>query len=176
MKNRMNLSKVLSIAVLGGLLFVGCQPAQSPKISVGKVDTAALLQDDPDYQSLSIRYIKEQTDIRKAFVDKLKAAGDSKDQVAKLQEEYMKAQIEFDEKWKKDTEDFLKSRHESIKATASEIAKRKKIDMVVIDSKKYPTVEWGGVDMTKDMALAMSSEDRPAASPSSSPSPRGDKD
>ncbi len=174
MMNRKYIAKTLALALVSGLLFTGCQSAKGQKISVGKVDTAALLQDDPDYQSMSINYIKEQTDIRKAFVDRLRAAGDDKDKVAKLQEEYMKKQVEFDTKWRTDTEDFLKTRHDAIKATATEIAERKGIDMVVIDSRKYPTVEWGGVDMTKDMALAMSTGSQEVSTPSATP--KGDSD
>ena len=52
----------------------GCEPQGSGKIAVGKVDTAQLLQDDPDYQSMSVAYLREQTDLGKEYVDKMKAA------------------------------------------------------------------------------------------------------
>ena len=60
----------------------------------------------------------------------------------------------------------------NIKITAADIAKRKKIDMVIIDSEMYPTVEWGGVDMTKDMALAISTS---SDKPSEGATPSGDE-
>ena len=169
---RHTFAKLASIALVGGLLLTGCQPGNQ-KISVGKVDTAELLKDDPSYQSLSIDYQKNQIDIRKEFVEKVQAAGEDRARLAALREEYMTRQKAFDDEWKTKTEDFLKAREESLHSTAEEIAKRKKIDMVVIDSEMYPTVEWGGVDMTKDMSLALSSGG--GAKPSSTSTPDGDK-
>jgi len=154
----------LVAVALGSLLLTGCQPAKT-KIAVGKVDTAELLKDDPDYQSLSIDYLKEQTDARKEIVKKLEAAQGNEAKMEALQKEWMEKQQSFNKKWETKTVDFLKSRHESIRDTAAKIAERKNIDMVIVDSAEYPTVEWGGVDMTKDMALALSenSSDKPAS-------------
>lgn len=154
-------AKFAGLALVSGLLLVGCQPAEQ-RIAVGKVDTAELLKDDPSYQSLSIDYQKSQIDIRKEFVEKVQAAGKDKEKMTALRSQYLERQKTFDDQWKQKTEDFLKARQESLQATAEDIAKRKNIDMVVIDSEMYPTVEWGGVDMTKDMALALSTSDKPA--------------
>lgn len=155
----------LAVALGCTLFLTGCQPEATGRIAVGKVDTAQLLQDDPDYQSMSVEYLREQTDVRKEYVDQMKAAGKDEGKIKALQEKYGKMSDEFDQKWKKRTEEFLNTRHDSIQATAADIAKRKNIDIVIIDSAMYPTVEWGGVDMTKDMALAMSdgSQVQPAA-------------
>ena len=169
---RQTFAKLAGVALVSGLLLTGCQPANQ-KISVGKVDTAELLKDDPNYQSLSIDYQKNQIDIRKEFVEKVQAAGENRDKLTALREEYLGRQKKFDEEWKTKTEDFLKARQESLHSTAEEIAKRKNIDMVVIDSEMYPTVEWGGVDMTKDMSLALSTGG--GAKPSSTSTPAGDK-
>lgn len=161
-------------AMLGlTLILSGCEPEGTGKIAVGKVDTAQLLQDDPDYQSMSVEYLRDQTDMRKEYVDQMKAAGNDETKVKELQEKYQKLSQEFDLKWKAKTEEFLKTRHDSIQATASEIAKRKNIDIVIIDSAMYPTVEWGGVDMTKDMALAMS--DGSQHQPKATGTPSGDE-
>lgn len=159
----------LALALLSGLLAAGCEPSDSKAIMVGKVDTAALLQEDPDYQSMSIEYIKQQTDIRRSLVEKMRDAGEDKKKIQALQEEYMKKQEAFDAEWKTKTEKFLEKRHDTIRETAASIAKRKKIDLVLIDSQMYPTVEYGGADMTKDMALAMSSGSQSAPAPSASP-------
>ena len=95
--------KIATIAVgLGlaaALVLPGCQPA-STKIAVGKVDTALLLKDDPDYQSLSIEYLKESTDVRKSFVDRMKKANNDKEKLKKIQGDYIKKQQEFEKKWK----------------------------------------------------------------------------
>lgn len=171
----MKISRALKALVVAGLLstvlVTGCETG-SGKMTVGKVDTATLLQDDPDYQSMSITYSREQIDIKKDFVERLKAVQGNEDKVKKLQQEYMKVQQEFEDKWKTKTNEFLATRHSSIQSTAESIAKRKKIDIVLIDSKMYPTVEWGGVDMTKDMALAMS---QGSQAPKSTATPAGDK-
>lgn len=151
---RRTMTSILLALAAAGALF-GCQPAQQ-RINVGKVDTALLLADDPDYQSMSVDYLREQTDLRQKFVEKLKQAGRDESKLRSLQEEQLKVQQEFNGKWQKKTDDFIKTRNDSIRATAEEIAKQKNLDLVIIDSEKYPTVEWGGVDMTKDMALAMS--------------------
>ena len=159
---------------LGCTLFLSaCEPQGEGRLAVGKVDTATLLQEDPDYQSMSVEYLRDQTDMRKAFVEEMKAAGQDETKTKALQEKYSKTSQEFDAKWKKKTEDFLKTRHDSIQAIAGDIAKRKNIDIVLIDSKMYPTVEWGGVDMTKDMALAMS--DGSQHQPKATSTPSGDE-
>lgn len=150
------------LGLMSALFLNGCESTQA-KMSVGKVDTAVLLQDDPEYQNMSISFMKERTDLRQSSVKKMEAAKGDEAKVKALQSELRTTIEEFDGKWQKKTEDFLRTRHESIQATAEGIAKRKKIDIVVIDSKEYPTVEWGGVDMTKDMQLAMSSEAAPDA-------------
>ncbi|MFA5508667.1 MAG: hypothetical protein WC314_10765 [Vulcanimicrobiota bacterium] len=161
-------------ALLGCTLFLtACEPQGEARIAVGKVDTAQLLQDDPDYQSMSVEYLREQTDLRKEFVDQMRAADNDEQKIKAIQEKYGKISEEFDKRWKQKTEDFLKTRHDSIEATAADIAKRKNIDIVLIDSKMYPTVEWGGVDMTKDMALAMS--DGSQHQPEATASPAGDE-
>ena len=163
----------LSVALGCALFLTGCQPEGNGKIAVGKVDTAQLLQDDPDYQSMSVTYLREQTDVRKEYVDQMKAAGKDEAKIKALQDKYGKVSDEFDLKWKKKTEEFLNTRHDSIQATAADIAKRKNIDIVIIDSAMYPTVEWGGVDMTKDMALAMS--DGSQQQPKATGTPNGDE-
>lgn len=171
MKNNLFLTTVAGFGLVTVLALSGCETAKST-ISVGKVDTAVLLQDDPDYQNLSLDYTKEQVSIKREFTEKLKATNKDKAKVDQLRKEYLTTQQSFNEKWQNKTEDFLKARHASIQDVASEIAKRKNIDLIIIDSEQYPTVEYGGVDMTQDLALALSND----AKPSASPSPSGDKE
>lgn len=152
------------------LLLVGCQPSkQHNQLMVGKVDTAILLHDDPDYQSLSIEYLKENTDLRGKFVEKMKNAGEASSARDKVQAEYGAEQKKLDAKWMSKTQEFLESRHTHIRDAAQKIAEQKGIDMVIIDSQAYPTTEWGGVDITKDLSLSMSQEDPDAAASSATP-------
>lgn len=172
MKIRSLTKGCLALALGCSLFLTGCQPANGGKISVGTVDTATLLQDDAEYQSISISYLKEQTDLRGKYIQMLRDAGDSDDAKAKVYKAQQKASVEFNDKWSKTTKDFLESRHSNIAKHAESIAKRKKIDMVIVDSREYTTVEWGGVDMTKDVALLMSQK---GSQPSAGETPEADK-
>lgn len=165
MKTRRILAQVLGLGLLVGLTVIGCEPANNSGLVVGKVDTAVLLQDDPDYQSLSIEYMRENTDMRKKYVDKMKAA-EGQQSKAKIQSEYEGMQKTLDVKWMGKTQGYLESRHSHIRDVAEKISKQKNIDIVVIDSRVYATVEYGGVDITKDMQLALSQEGGIKASPS----------
>ncbi len=150
------------LMVSSAFMFLGCDPQQSKKMAVGRVDTAILLQDDPEYQSLSIEYLKEQTDVRQKFVEKMKAAS-SPQAKEEAQNVYEVSQRELDGRWLEKTQAFLQERHTVIQDTAEAIAKRKSIDMVIVDSSMYPTTEWGGVDITPDLQLEMNQ--RAASSP-----------
>ena len=168
MKIRLRSASVVCSLALA-LILVGCQPSKPRnQLMVGKVDTAVLLHDDPDYQSLSIEYLKENTDLRGKFVEKMRGAGDEPSARNKVQAEYGEEQKKLDVKWMTKTQDFLESRHTHIRDAAQKISEHKGIDIVIIDSKAYPTTEWGGVDITKDLSLSLSQED-PEASSSATP-------
>ncbi len=148
---------------------VGCQPPKGDKLTVGKVDTAELLQDDPDYQSLSIDYVKENTALRDKFIEQMKQAPND-DGKKGVQGKYQEAQKTLDAKWMGKTQKFLETRHTEIRDLAKSVAEAKDIDIVIIDSKVYPTTEWGGVEITRDLQLSMS-QGKPAAT--SSPEKQG---
>ncbi|MCA9797339.1 MAG: OmpH family outer membrane protein [Candidatus Eremiobacteraeota bacterium] len=138
---------------LSVMLLAGCQPAQT-KITVGKIDTATLLQSDPEYQDLATKYLREQTEVKRDFLESLrKAQSDSQKTTAK--NKYGEAQKALDKKWSDKTREFLETRHSAIRGSVEEIAKAKNIDMVLIDSKMYPTVEWGAIDITQDVQLKL---------------------
>ena len=170
MKRQRRIAWTLAALCLSVAL-VGCQPTKNDKLTVGKIDTAELLQDDPDYQSLSIDYVKENTAMRDKFVEQMKGAPDDASKKG-VQEKYQEAQKVLDTKWMGKTQQFLESRHTEIRDIAQTIAKSKDIDIVIIDSKAYPTTEWGGVELTRDLQLALSqSGDKPA--PTSTPENQG---
>lgn len=152
-------------------LLGGCQPSKSAqRLVVGKVDTAELLHDDPQYQSLSIEYMKENTDLRSKFVEKMRAAGEENAARQSVQKSYQDEQKKLDKKWMDKTQSFLESSHSTIRESAQKIAQSKEIDIVIVDSKVYPTTEWGGVDITKDLSLALTqSGGQPATTASPTP-------
>ncbi len=162
-------SRSLGALVLSSLLLVGCQPNGSKSLAIGRVDTAVLLQDDTEYQSLSIEYLREQTDVQQKFVESMKIASNDEAK-QKAHAGYQQMQGELDQRWAARTEEFLSTRHEAISRTAEEIAQRKSIDIVIVDSQMYPTTEWGGVDITPDMQLSLSqtgSKPAPTSEPTS---------
>lgn len=181
MNSGKNTTRRFVSATLGALCVVslaaglsGCEPSKDQtKIVVGKVDTAELLHDDPAYQSLSIEYLKENTDLRSKFVEKMRAAGEDPTGRNSVQSSYQAAQKQLDGKWMNRTQEFLQSRHASIRDSAQKVAETKDIDIVIIDSKSYATTEWGGVDITKDLALSLSQggDEQPAADATATASP-----
>ena len=162
MKKQQIASALIALLLSAGL--VGCQPAKNAQLTVGKVDTAELLQDDPAYKALSLDYVKENTELRSKFETQVKAAADDAGK-QKVQLSYQQSQKELDAKWMGRTQKFLESRHSAIREIAKTIAEAKAIDIVIIDSKVYPTTEWGGVEITRDLQLALSQGggDKPAA-------------
>lgn len=139
---------------MAGLLS-GCEPPKS-KLVVARIDTAVLLQADPEYNSLSVEYLKEQTEIRQRMLEAMKKHQNSSEATKKeVAAKFEGEQKKLNEKWAKKTQDFLDDRHSAIKSNAEEISKAKEIDIVLIDSKFYPTVEWGAVDITQDVQLKM---------------------
>ncbi len=134
------------------LFLVGCETGQ--KITVARIDTAELLQADPEYQGMATDYLKAQTDVKREFIEGLqKAKSAAQKDVAR--ESYRESQQNLDKQWSEKTRDFLETRHSAIKDSVAEICEAKTIDLVLIDSKYYPTVEWGAVDITQDVQLKL---------------------
>jgi len=156
-------------------LLAGCEKAAStgsdkPHLTSGRVDTAVILQADPEYQKTAEAYLKEQMAVKDKFFVKFKAAHDEKDEDKKKEigAAYTDAQQKLDEKWKKKTAEFLQSRHEKLRAAAEQVAKDQKIDLVVVDSKEYPSVEFGATDITQEVMLRMSGTDNKTPGPQES--------
>lgn len=138
------------IVVSLGLLLAGCSPAKSGAggpanpLVTGRVDTAVILQADPDYQKTAEVYLKEQLAIKDKFFEKFRVAHDARDEARKKEigAAYLDAQQTLDARWKKKTAEFLSSRHQKLRAAAEQVARDQKIDLVVVDSKEYPSVEY----------------------------------
>ncbi|MBI3930123.1 MAG: OmpH family outer membrane protein [Armatimonadetes bacterium] len=143
------------LAVVTALFSAGCQ--EERELVVGKVDTAIVFENDPQYSELAVQYLREQTEVKQKFLESLRTAEtDAQKETAK--KGYQDKQTELNGVWAKKTGEFLKTRHEKIQAAAKTIAEDKSIDVVLIDSKFYPTVEWGAVDITPDILLKMQGE------------------
>lgn len=177
MKKSVNIIYKAVLAIGTAALIIGCEPGEADRsLRVGKVDTAILLRDDPKYQNLSIEYMKENMALREKFLGKMKSAGESDSARQEVQKSYSEEQKKLDGKWMKKTQDFLDSTHTNIKDLAKKIAESKDIDIVIVDSKEYPTVEWGGVDITPDLALSKTQSPSSDPSTSQSPTPEAKKE
>lgn len=148
---------------LAFLLLAGCESKPGPSSSAGtpavaknhgglvaaRLDTLPILQSDPDYQKLADQYTRENIELRKRM-DKLVENGQPKEEVG---QEYLKQQQLLNNKWMKATNDFIQTRHGKLREVVQQLASEKGIDLVVIDSKAYPTVEFGAFDITQDVLL-----------------------
>jgi len=133
----------------------GCQeqqPGSSPssKLVTAKLDTLPILQTDPEYQVLAKDYAKENLELSK----RIKAEIDS----GKLAErdapqKYLAAQEKLNKKWMAATNDFIQTRHSKMRDIVKQMCEEKGIDIVLIDSKAYPTVEYGALDITQDVLM-----------------------
>lgn len=147
--------KLWTFLLLGTLALVGCQeqkPGSSPssKLVTAKLDTLPILQSDPEYQILAKDYAKENLELSK----RIKGEIDS----GKLAErdapqKYMVAQEKLNKKWMAATNDFIQTRHGTMRDIVKQMCEEKGIDIVLIDSKAYPTVEYGALDITQDVLM-----------------------
>lgn len=144
----------MGLALVGAGTLAGCEQPGS-KLVVGTVDTAVIIQNDPEYSSQSIDYLREQAQVKQAFIEGIEGAGGDSAKKDAAKKKYQQDQKELDERWAGRTRDFLKARHDAITAAVEEISRAKNIDIVLLDSQFYPTVEWGAVDITQDVQLKM---------------------
>jgi len=160
----MKKSVILMLALAAGLLAGGCEVAKPgggandkpDKLVVGKVDSAIVLQSDPDYMPMAQQYLREQTELRSKTYKQAMKLKNNKPALQELQTQFMKAQKDLTGTWQKKTSDFLTTRNSKMRQMVEDICKDKHIDMVLIDSKEYATVEWGAVDITPDVLLKTS--------------------
>lgn len=123
------------------------------KLVAGRVDTAVILQSDPDYMTMAQDYLREQTDLRAKTAKKAESLKGDQAGMQELQKTYMTSQKELDKKWNGKTQEFLTTRNTKMQSIVQGICKDKGIDIVLIDSKQYATVEFGAVDITQDVLL-----------------------
>ena len=145
-----------SFLPLIGLVMIGCQQPAGPapggesKLITAKLDTLPILQNDPQYQELAKSYTVENIELSKG-IKKLVDEGKLDNRQASL--EYLKQQEALNKKWMKNTNDFIQTRHSKMREAVKQLCEEKGIDMVLIDSKAYRTVEYGAFDITQDILM-----------------------
>lgn len=165
------------VLILLGLALVACQPgapgsssAGKPQpLVAGKLDTLPILQNDPEYQALASQYTRDNIELRKT-IDKLVKDGKLADQQAPG--EYLKRQDELNKKWMKSTNEFVQTRHTKMREAVASICQEKGIDLVVIDSKVYPTVEYGAIDITQEIFTKLYGSPLTGATPKAGGTPK----
>lgn len=134
--------------VAAGLMLAGCQ--QDAPLVTGSVDTTKILRFDSEYQDLAQQYFNERIklagELQKAVGS---TGGEIRDQAT--YDRFVKLERELGDKWLKRTRDFTKTRLEKVQAAAEAVSKEKGLDLVVLDSDEFPTVEYGAVDITGDI-------------------------
>ena len=163
--------------LLLGLSLVACQPGPTGSSSPGKpqalvaakLDTLPILQNDPEYQELASQYTRENIELRKT-IDRLVKEGKLADQQAPG--EYLKRQEKLNSKWMKSTNDFVQTRHTKMRDAVAAICQEKGIDIVVIDSKVYPTVEYGAIDITQEIFTKLYGSPLTGATPKAGGTPK----
>lgn len=164
--------KWLRLLPLLALGLLGCNETpqtsapSSSKIIIAKLDTLPILQQDADYQELAQKYATEQIKLRQSMEKRLADGGIKGDP----REVYLKEQAKLNDKWMKQTNDFIQTRHTKMREVVKALCEEKKIDMVLIDSKAYHTVAYGGFDITQDVLMKIyGSPNGPAATPQGAP-------
>ena len=83
---------------------------------------------------------------------------------------YLAEQAKLNARWMAQTNNFIQGNHTKIREVVKGLCEEKKIDMVLIDSKAYHTVAYGGFDITQDVLMKIyGSPNGPAATPQGAP-------
>lgn len=151
--------KWIPALALVGLLAAGCE-TKSPlsdneakpggKLVAAQLDTLPLLQHDPEYQKLSQSYIQENVELRKKIQHQVDKGEISKEQAMPT---YIKAQKQLNDRWLKQTNNFIEGSHSRIRDAVKQLCEEKGLDIVLIHSRAYPTVAWGALDITQDVGM-----------------------
>jgi len=149
-KMAVRLIAVLAVClVLGGCVSQAQQQEGKPAIRVGIVNLDRVLPELPEYRDYSEKYVKErlqlykdlkpnETDLKGYFTDK------------KRQE--IEGSVK---KWDELKRKFLERTREKVRAAADQVAREKKIDIVIVNAPWYPVSQRMAVDITTDIILAL---------------------
>lgn len=140
--------------------------ASSSKMIIARLDTLPILQQDPAYQELAQKYTAENIKLRQAMEKRLADGAIQGDP----RETYLKEQAKLNDKWMKQTNDFIQTRHSKMREVVKALCEEKKIDMVLIDSREYHTVAYGAFDITQDVLMKIyGNPTGPSATPQGAP-------
>lgn len=139
-----------------------------------RIDTLPILQSDPQYKMMSDSYLQSRLLLRKKLGQQVR---DGKLTDAGAREEFLKQDQVLTNKWTALTDKFIQKNHNQIRTIVKQLAEEKNIDLVIIHSSQYPTVEYGAIDITQDVmmkiygssAVVTATPGQPAANPKGTP-------
>ncbi len=143
----------LGLAVM--LVATGCGGKTGGKLTTGTVDSATLVQNDPEYQKTAADYAKARVDLQTKINKEVKDRGGPSSLSQSDLKRFQQMNVDLDKKWGEKTNTFLKKRFDAIQAAAKAVCDDKGIDLVLVDTPGFPTVEYGAVNITQDVELKL---------------------
>ncbi len=142
---------VFSILLLTGL--VGCTN-RAPHMTVGVVNTARIVQENPKYLDLNVLLMQERDAVYSQIPANVQQLSDAEKR--QLQEKLAKEASERSGRFDNLVREFMQKLQSDIQESAGEVARAKGIDMVIIDTPYHPTVLYNsGENITTDILLKM---------------------
>lgn len=163
---------LVATGLLLGFLAAGCQN-QPKMLTTGTVDTTMILQSDDEYQALAKDYFKERVVLADQLTRSVKQqGGEIRDQAT--YDKFKAAERDLLAKWTERTRKFTESRMARICKAAEAVARKKGLDVVLLDSREFQTVEYGAINVTGDILAEMPGLAGGNAQPAAgSPAPEG---
>lgn len=150
------------LAVMMLAVVTGCGGG-SGKLTTATVDSVSLVQNDPDYQKKASDYAKARVELQTKINKAIKDRGGASALTQKDMTEFREWNVKLDKKWGDETDAFLKKRFDRIVAASKAVCEDKGIDLVLVDTPGFPTVEYGAVNITQDVELKL--QQTPATAP-----------
>lgn len=147
--------KAWGTALALGLMLTATGCVGSGKLVTGTVDSVSLVQNDPEYQKQAADYAKERVKLQTQINKILRERNGPGNLTQADLTDFKKKNAELDKKWGEKTDAFLKKRFDAIVAASKQVSDDKGIDLVLVDTPGYPTVEYGAVNITQDVELKL---------------------
>jgi len=144
----------LVLTAVSAILLLGGSGCAERTLKVGVVNTERIIRENPKYMELNVILSDERSKIYSQIPSNVSSM--SVAQKKALQEKLAKDAAERSSKFDKLYNESMKGLREDIKAQASEVAKDKDIDLVVVNTVNYPVVLYtSGDNITLDILLKM---------------------
>lgn len=138
---------LIACAALSG----GCQPRA---LTVGTVDTEQIIRENPKYMEMSVMFSDERSQLFSQIPSNVRSLSGAERKA--LQERIAKEAAERSSRFDKLYRETMAQLQKDIQAQAAEVAREKNLDLVVINTMRYPVVLYSaGDNITLDILLKM---------------------